>query len=139
MEEGSGSISIVRLKEAEKRQLVALVHIRKVASQYQIIPETLRHYTKRVNKGIPLFEQGGRPGKLDQKSIEKLIIFLQTNRNTDITTIYKQIRDESRFTFSRKYPNIVLEIRRKLISSLTVRRWTKNLLLIVFNSFDPML
>jgi transposase len=127
------NLSGMELESDVKRRLVDETHERdssynQVMEKYKIKYYTLRKYFKRVNNGLPIYKSGGRPGKIDELSQEKIVEYMNENRNFDKLFIHKLIREETKETLHRRYPmGIPVNVRQK-ISKLCVREWTKTLI-----------
>ncbi len=116
------------LSSAVKKSLVEKCHKHDscyhfITSKYNVKYYTLRKYFKKDRKGLPTFESGGRPTKLDQESQQNIKIFMRLKNNWDKMDIHEQIRSELKLTLSRRYPKGVPTNTCTKISKSTVRRW----------------
>jgi transposase len=123
-----------RLRETLKRRTLiqqARQHdqtFRKVAMRHNLGYERLRKYAKCINKGIPMYERDGRPPKLDNESVQAIVVSLQQNGNVETSLIYQLIREENKKTFTRRYPNTLVDKSKVRVSRRTVQRWTEKIL-----------
>jgi transposase len=128
--------SYVPLNVARKRRLVELYQVegyslQSVADCYDVHPERIQYFAKRIKKGLPLFKETGRPPKLDTESVESILQQLRQTPTMSKLQIHQLVRQENKNTFARRYPHEALSATKQKISSLTVRRWTEKLLLLL--------
>jgi transposase len=72
------------LQASVKRKLVEETHAEgsnyeMVMEKYNLGHDALRKYYKRVNRGLPMFAEGGRPTRLDDEGQKKVELFLQSS------------------------------------------------------------
>ncbi len=120
-----------KLTSAAKKKLVEKSH--KHDSCYQFIMDrynvkyyTLRKYFKKDTKGLPTFETGGRPTKLDRESQQNIKNYMMFENNWNKMNIHQQIRSELKLTLSRRYPKgIPANVCCKISKSTVTRCATK--------------
>lgn len=121
------------LQTSLKRKLVEETH--RKGSNYEIVMEkynlgyeALRKYYKRVHRGLPVFETGGRPAKLDSESLQSIHIFMHQNAGFAKMDIHALIRAEVPKTMGRRYPGGIPSTASQKVSKSGVRRWAQLLI-----------
>lgn len=121
------TFGVVSFKSDFKKRLVDESH--KVDSCYAFVTDkynvkhyTLRKYYKRVSRGLPTFETGGRPKKLDQESVESIKRYMANQEWTKMS-VHAEIRKEISLTARRRYPKGIPEGVKVNISKSSVRMW----------------
>jgi transposase len=132
---GETQRAYVPLKDDKKRRLVDLYQhhgysLHSVADAYKVHPERIVHFSKRMKKGLPLFEVGGRPPKLDEISVQSAVSHLLAHPTTDRYQIYALVREECKKTAIRRFPNVEVTKSMHKISRLSVVRWTMKIQLL---------
>lgn len=99
-----------------------------VMNKYNVKYYTLRKYYKKVRKDLPMFESGGRPGRLDLISCDFILNFMAHTEAWDKYDIHDRIRQEVLATLMRRYPNGNAPQGTVKASQATVRRWASKLI-----------
>lgn len=125
-------LSIVHLTGSMKQQLVE--EACKPGSSFGIVAKrtNLRRdrvlsFRKKLLKGKSLFENGGRPAKLDDVAIETLVAEIRQTPDMSKSQLYKLIRIETQNTFTRRYPGHPINTEQVKIARLSLIRWVKKL------------
>ena len=129
-------LSEVRLTVIEKkwlgRQIVnGLISTSELSHRYQIPRRTLRNYSNKVRKGLPMFFGGGRPRALDTESCENCSNFIDQTPNCQRQELKPIIRAQHKETLVRRYPNKnANDLPEKNLSKRSIVRYSDRLLLI---------
>jgi hypothetical protein len=120
------------LKSAAKKLLVEECHrgdscYEFVTDKYKVKHYALRKYYIRTSRGLPMFETGGRPTKLDNESVEFIMNYLAEEEGNE-KYVHSLIRREMRRTLDRRYPLGIPKTVPVSISKATVYRWSIKLI-----------
>lgn len=122
------NLSLMKLDVLTKQQLIAEVVKKRpgfkiIHEKYSIPFFTLKKYSKRIRKGLPLFYDGGRPPALDDISVSKLRQLYGNVESYQKSSLYPHIQHEYNETLRRCYPSGVSGHIRRKVSRSTMYRW----------------